>query len=49
MGNYYCRLRRNKEEQGEARKLKQNQLIENEIYLPGSLEYLNLVGMDQVG
>ena len=27
----------------------QEKLIENQIYLPGSLDYLELIGMDRVG
>ena len=48
MGTYFCKIRSSKQP-GEIKMEKEDKMIEKEIYLPGSLEYLDLVGMDRLG
>ena len=48
MGNYFCKIRSTKQP-GEIKMEKEEKMVETEIYLPGSLEYLDFVGMDRTG
>ena len=48
MGTYFCKIRSSKQP-GEIKMEREESMIETEIYLPGSLDYLEQVGMDRTG
>ena len=48
MGTYFCKLRSTKQP-GEVKMEREEQMIETEIYLPNSLNFLEQVGMDRFG
>lgn len=46
MGQVFCRSRRDRSAIDEEY---QERMIETNVYLPGSLDYLELIGMDRCG
>lgn len=49
MGQVFLNCRSKNRDKGHYDDDYQEKMIENQIYLPGSLDYLELIGMDRVG